>query len=102
MSLFYNSNIEINEKIFEPREETEKIVDITLKYLKDKMDILELGTGSGAISISLIKRMSNLNWLNLINKDKDWSFDGSIFLDTNEQIYWNFKNGYQILFYYRA
>ena len=61
MSLFYNSNIEINEKIFEPREETEKIVDITLKYLKDKMDILELGTGSGAISISLIKRMSNLN-----------------------------------------
>ena len=61
MSLFYNSNIEINEKIFEPREETEKIVDITLKYLKDKMDILELGTGSGAISISLIKKMPNLN-----------------------------------------
>ena len=61
MSLFYNSNIEINEKIFEPREETEKIVDITLRYLKDKMDILELWTGSGAISISLIKKMPNLN-----------------------------------------
>ena len=61
MSLFYNSNIEINGKIFEPREETEKIVDISLRYLKDKMDILELGTGSGAISISLIKKMPNLN-----------------------------------------
>ena len=61
MSLFYNSNIEINEKIFEPREETEKIVDISLRYLKDGMDILELGTGSGAISISLIKKMPNLN-----------------------------------------
>ncbi|GIS49091.1 MAG: hypothetical protein Ct9H90mP22_6790 [Gammaproteobacteria bacterium] len=42
MSLFYNSNIEINEKIFEPREETEKIVDITLKYSKIKWISLNL------------------------------------------------------------
>ena len=40
-------------------------------------------------------RMSSFKWKNLINKDKDWSFEGST-------VNWNFRNGFQQLYYYRV
>ena len=40
-------------------------------------------------------RMSLFDWKNLINKDKDWTFKGS-------SLTWNFRNGYQQLYYYRV
>jgi len=46
------------------------------------------------------KRLTSFKWKDLINKNKDWSFKTD-FYDPKEYK-WNFKNGYQILFYYRV
>jgi len=40
-------------------------------------------------------RMSAFKWKELINKDQYWTFDGS-------KTKWNFRNGYQQLYYYRS
>jgi hypothetical protein len=40
-------------------------------------------------------RVSPFKWKNLINKDKAWRFEGS-------NVDWNFRNGYQKLYYYRV
>ena len=40
------------------------------------------------------KRLNPLSWKGLLTKNKQWSFQGS---NTS----WNFRNGYQQLFYYR-
>lgn len=56
---FYNTIINVNKNVLIPRFETEELVDKTInyikKYFKDKVDILDLGTGSGCIAISLAK-----------------------------------------------
>ena len=47
-------------------------------------------------------RVANFDWKPLINKDREWTFDGSVWQGTKDQIKWNFRNGYQLLFYYRS
>ncbi len=58
---FYNLNILVNESVLIPRFETEYLVDKTIKYLKklnlSNPKILEIGTGSGCISIALKKNI---------------------------------------------
>lgn len=58
---FFNTNIIVNEDVLIPRFETEYLVEKTIKYIK-KLDIknakiLEIGTGSGCISIALKKEI---------------------------------------------
>jgi len=48
------------------------------------------------------KRLSPFYWKKLINKNRDFTFKGSYWGGTKEPIYWNFKNGYQELYYYRV
>lgn len=61
---FYNTIINVNENVLIPRFETEYLVEKTIKYLKklNKKDlkILEIGTGSGCISIALKKNTNSL------------------------------------------
>lgn len=61
---FYNTIIIVNENVLIPRFETEYLVEKTLNYLKklnmEDLDILEIGTGSGCISIAL-KKNTNSN-----------------------------------------
>ncbi len=56
---FYNSIIDVNENVLIPRFETEYLVEKTIKYLNNmgfkKPKVLEIGTGSGCISIVLKK-----------------------------------------------
>ena len=56
---FYGYEIKVNENVLIPRFETEYLVDKTIKYLKklemDNIEILDVGTGSGCISIALKK-----------------------------------------------
>ena len=56
---FYNNIIEVNENVLIPRFETEYLVDDLLKLLKeykfDSPNILDIGTGSGCISIAIKK-----------------------------------------------
>ena len=54
---FYGLNIKVNENVLIPRFETEELVDKTIKYINNyfdnKLDIVDIGTGSGAIAITL-------------------------------------------------
>lgn len=57
---FYGCDFYVNEKVLIPRPETEELVDWVLKDTKGqrgKMDILDVGTGSGCISIALKKNL---------------------------------------------
>lgn len=62
---FYGYNINVNKNVLIPRFETEELVENTLKYInkyfKGKLDVLEIGTGSGCISIALKKENNNLD-----------------------------------------
>ncbi|MBP3765556.1 MAG: peptide chain release factor N(5)-glutamine methyltransferase [Bacilli bacterium] len=56
---FYNTVINVNKNVLIPRFETEELVEKTInyinKYFNKKIDILDLGTGSGCIAIALAK-----------------------------------------------
>lgn len=60
---FYGNNIKVKENVLIPRFETEYLVEKTIKYAKkifsSKVNILDIGTGSGAISISLKKELDS-------------------------------------------
>ena len=56
---FYNCTINVNEHVLIPRFETEYLVDDLIKIMRESQilqpDILDIGTGSGAIAIALKK-----------------------------------------------
>ena len=57
----------------------------------------ELGFDGASMS-----RLNKFEWKKNINKDINWTFEGSNFNeDKREPILWNFRQAYQILFYYR-
>ncbi len=56
---FFGLEFKVNESVLIPRPETETLVEIVLEHLKDSPlpKIIDLGTGSGAIAISLAKNL---------------------------------------------
>ena len=54
-----------------------------------------------------LHRMDPFSWKRYLNKDKRWSFKGSTWKGTGlpgkngSQVYWNYRDGYQALYYYR-
>ena len=54
---FWNYSFKVNEKVLIPRPETEIIVEQVLKIYKNKdnLNFLEIGVGSGCISLSILK-----------------------------------------------
>ena len=56
---FYGNEIKVNENVLIPRFETEELVYKTIERLKNKknLDIVDLGTGSGCIAITLAKEL---------------------------------------------
>ncbi len=60
---FYNSIINVSENVLIPRPETEYLVEKTVKYAKKrfnkKINIIDLGTGSGCIAIALKKELNS-------------------------------------------
>ncbi|MDO5569291.1 MAG: peptide chain release factor N(5)-glutamine methyltransferase [bacterium] len=60
---FYGYKINVNKDVLIPRFETEELIYYTLKYIKnnflDNISILDIGTGSGAIAITLKHLLPN-------------------------------------------
>lgn len=59
---FYGNIIKVDKRVLIPRRETEELVEKTLKYLTNtNIDIVDIGTGSGCIAITLKKMLPNIN-----------------------------------------
>ena len=60
---FYGLEIRVDENVLIPRPETEELVDWILKDIetKKKINILDIGTGSGCIAIALKKNLPEAN-----------------------------------------
>ena len=59
---FYGNIIKVDKRVLIPRFETEGLVEIALSYLTNtNLDIVDLGTGSGCIPITLKKKLPNIN-----------------------------------------
>ncbi|MCM1371370.1 MAG: peptide chain release factor N(5)-glutamine methyltransferase [Clostridium sp.] len=62
---FYGYKIKVNKNVLIPRFETEELVEKSIYYIKkffdNNINILDIGTGSGCISIALKKNIPNVN-----------------------------------------
>jgi len=57
---FYDLRFKLNSSVLIPRQETEELVDLIIKQnKKDRIKILDIGSGSGCIAISLAKFITN-------------------------------------------
>jgi release factor glutamine methyltransferase len=58
---FFGLKFEVNESVLIPRPETETLVEIVIQQLKNSSQpkIIDLGTGSGAIAISLARNLKS-------------------------------------------
>ena len=56
---FWKSEFKVNSSVLIPRLETEELVRLMLKEDLDGKEIMDIGTGSGCIAISLAKNLSN-------------------------------------------
>ncbi len=71
-SYFMDEKYLINENVLIPRDETQILVEESYKLIKDlnkKINILDIGTGSGIISCSLAKKLKNKD-IEIIAVDK--------------------------------
>lgn len=90
---FCGNIIDVDERVLIPRFETERLVDLTVCYakkmFKNKVNILDLGCGSGCISISLKKMLiSDVTAIDISNDALDLAKSNA--LKNNVQI--NFFN----------
>ncbi len=71
---FYGINYLVDERALIPRFETEELVENTINYINEfftePVDIIDLGCGSGAIGLTLEKKVST-NSVDLIDISKD-------------------------------
>lgn len=60
---FYGFSFKVDKRVLIPRFETEELIEKTLKFVdkNKKLEIIDLGTGSGCIAITLKKFLANSN-----------------------------------------
>lgn len=57
---FFGFDFHVNEHTLIPRPETEILVEKSISYLKERGSLIDVGTGSGCISISIAKNIKNI------------------------------------------
>ena len=71
---FYGNKIYVDERVLIPRFETEELIENTIKYInnsfKEPVDIIDLGCGTGAIGLTLEKKV-NTNSIDLVDISKE-------------------------------
>ncbi len=90
---FYGYTFNVNKNVLIPRFETEELISYTLELLKGKketLDILDIGTGSGCIAITLKKELENTNItaIDISDKALEVAKENATFNNVNI----NFKN----------
>lgn len=93
---FYGRLFIVDKNVLIPRFETEELVYKTIKYIKklnkEHLDILDLGTGSGCIAITLKKELKNssvtavdlsVNALEVAKKNADYNHAEIFFLQSD-------------------
>jgi release factor glutamine methyltransferase len=68
---FYGNIFKVDKRALIPRFETEGLCEIAISYLGNtNLDVVDLGTGSGCIAITLKKKLPNIN-MNAVDISKD-------------------------------
>ncbi len=66
---FYDLDFEITPQVLTPRAETEQMVEWAIKYAPIGSKLIDIGTGSGAIAISIAKNRPDLHvWASELDK----------------------------------
>ena len=100
----------------EAHREIYKQPEIKIKNVLYKLDSVSIIDTTGVHFCSMVtynnkeygfdgasfKRLNPFKWKKLINVNRKFTFKGSFWSGTTEPIYWNFKTGYQELYYYRV
>ena len=63
--------------------------------------LLEIGNTQCGFDGVSFRKLSKFSWKPLLNKDQVWTFEGSKWDGTSDDVLWNFNSGYQGLYYYR-
>ncbi len=79
---FWKDVFFVNEKVLDPRPETEIIIETALKFFKEKthFNFLDIGTGSGCIPLSLSREFPNAHGIGI-----DISHDAIEVANTNKE-----------------
>lgn len=89
---FYGNIIKVDKRALIPRRETEELVEKTLRYLNNtNLDVVDLGTGTGCIAITLKKKLPNIN-MDAVDISKD-ALDLAIENAKINNVEINFYNG---------
>jgi release factor glutamine methyltransferase len=59
---FHGLNLQLNNATLEPRDDSESLIEITLEQISDrnaKLRFLDMGTGTGAVALALLKELPN-------------------------------------------
>ena len=72
-SFFMGLKFKVNKNVLIPRQETEELVEWIINDncdFKNKINVIDIGTGSGCIAISLSKKKRNFNLTAIDNSDR--------------------------------